>query len=342
MEFFAHQTIKKYTLALLDTFNDIKVERKNKSGTPYYITVPITFGSKNKAFVLSQQDVDQWKTGNTNFLPRMSLSLLTMLKDNKRDTNRLHKIHKSFADKSATFQYNAVAYTFTFELALAALSLTELSMMLEQLLTRFNPSVRINVMEMLIQDEPSSLPVNLLSVDVDLPSNLGPEDDIRIVNATLMLELKGNIYQPFTDSALIEQVRLYMNPWYDDKLISEERRSVKYELSVEDGVVQTTTKTDFADIDTIAKNPPVLAEINGLDTVLANSQNYYTAIFSDVDDELNFTYIWNILSGNATKTGTGATISVTPTTVGTVLLQCQVIDRDGNVSNFITKTITVE
>ena len=343
MEFFSHQSIRKYTLALLDTFNDIQIERMGKNNTPFYVPVPISFGSKDKAFVLSTKELEQWQQGNYNILPRMSLSLLTMNKENKRDTNRLHTINKVVDGKTINFQYNAVSYIFTYELAIATRGMNELSMILEQILPYFNPSVRLTVKEIEMHENPTSIPVNLLSVDLDLPNNIGSEDDIRIVGATLMLELKGNLYQPFRGEGVIEMVRLYFNAW-ENETIQDTAKSIKYEFSVDSDthlmIPSTLEKTDFDQLDTVGKNPPVISNIEGSTSINVGEQTQYKVIFSDPDDEDFFRYIWNVLSGEAMISGTKDVIALTATQAGSITIQVQIVDKWGNISNFKTLSIT--
>ncbi len=332
--YFHHNTIRKYTLGLLDTFNNLQVERTltNDKG---YVNVPITFGSKDKAFVMTETDVEQWKTGNYNVLPRMSLSLLTINKDQKRDLNKLHTINKTVNGKTLTFQYNAVSYVFTYELAIATRSMTELTMLLEQILPHFNPTYNLLIKEMDIQEEPTLVPVSLMSTDIDLPTNTS-QDDIRICSAMLILDVRGNVYQPFTDTDMIESVRMYMNMNTD-----EEQRSIKYEFDVDD--TNTLKVTDYDNMGTVNSNPPVLSEIQGLTNILQGTHNY-TAIFTDVDDEKDFIYLWNILPssvGTATVTNSNPTI-LNALTSGSLDLMCQVVDRSGNISNSLVINIIIE
>lgn len=345
MEFFSHQSIRKYTLGLLDTFNDIYLERIDRAGIKNYINVPISFGSKDKAFVLNQKELEQWYQGNYNVLPRMSLSLLTMNKDSKRDTSRLHTINAKKDGQNYTFQYNAVSYTFTYELAIATRSMSELTNVLEQILPSFNPSVRLVIKEMELHEEPTSIPVNLLSVDLDLPNNIGSEDDIRIVGATIMLELKGNIYQPFKDADIIKYVRLYYNAWDPANTIAEEKRSIKYEFSVDEEthmqMPETVVRTDFNQLEIEGLNPPVVSSILGDAVVSVGTSYSYKMLFSDVDDEKGFVFVWNIISGSATIFQNNINpISLLPMVAGDITIQGQVIDRQGNASNFIILNIT--
>jgi hypothetical protein len=367
--FYSHNTIRKYTIGLLDTFNDLKIERNMKDNTITYPVVPITYGSKDKAFVMSAMDIENWKTNNYNVLPRMALSLITMNKRQANDTNKLHKINKTINGKNISFQYNAVSYTFSYELAIATRSMTELSTILEQILPHFNPTYNLRIKELDIQDDYTSVPVSLMSVDIDTPNNIGQDEDIRICSAIVMLDVRGNIYQPFTDASVIQNVRLYLSQFTNDQEPTESLRSIKYEFDINPNTQMmdqsTLFKTDWNTNNTIAKNAPdnwylisqdgtqilnqhntpVLGPgtlfISGLDTININILSQYIINFVDVDDEQGFTYIWNILSGNATIIQNNINpVSIITNTTGVILLQAQVMDNEGNLSNYTTKTIT--
>lgn len=345
-DFYSHNTIRKYTLGLLDTFNDIKVERTMSNDTKSYIKVPITYGSRDKAFTLNNIELEQWYDNNYNILPRMALSLITLNKDPRRDTNKLHKINQTINDKVITFQYNAVSYIFSYELAIATRSMTELTMILEQILPAFNPTYNLLIKEMDVVVEPTIVPVSLTSVDIDTPTNIGQDDDIRICGAIIMLDVRGNVYKPFTDASMIEHVRLYLNAWEPTINIEDERRSIKYEFDVVDGTQDRTTinRVDFENTDTVAKNAPVINGISGLTSILINDIENYEVIFSDIDDEDHFTFIWNILpssTGTANLVGNSNIVSIEAVIAGTIDLSCQVVDRDNNISNLFVKNITI-
>jgi hypothetical protein len=369
MDFFHHQTIRKYTASLLDTFNDIYIQRTDKNNNLIYHNVPVTFGSKDKAFVFSELDLEQWKSGNYNILPRMSLSLLSMTADTARNTNRLHVINKTINGNNISFQYNAVAYKLKYQLDIATKSLTELSMVLEQILPYFNPSLNINVMELDILEEPTSIKISLDGVDLDLPEGLAVDAELRIVGARLSLSLYGNIYMPFKDSAVIKLVRLYLNSQQDTEILGTSDRKEKIEFDVVNGEYKDRSmyKLDFIEKDTVAKNAPnymysydsngnkirdnqnipVLIKgglyITGNSTVSKNTQSNYKLNFVDCDDEDHFTYIWNILQGKATIFQNNVNpVIINFGAVGAVVLQGQVIDRNGNISNFATYNITVQ
>lgn len=366
--FYSHNTIRKYTIGLLDTFNDLKIERNMKDNTITYPVVPITYGSKDKAFVMSTIDIENWKTNNYNVLPRMALSLITMNKRQANDTNKLHKINKIINGKNVSFQYNAVSYTFSYELAIATRSMTELSTILEQILPHFNPTYNLRIKEIDIQDDYTSVPVSLMSVDIDTPNNIGQDEDIRICSAIVMLDVRGNIYQPFTEASIIESVRLYLAEYQDNQIPNESLRGIKYEFDINPTTQKmdstTLVKSDWYTNNTVGRhapdnwyfiaqdgtqmldqrNIPLLAPgalfISGNIQININTPSQYKLNFVDVDDETGFTYFWNVLSGNANITQNNVNpVTISTTNTGVILLQAQVMDNEGNVSNYTTKNI---
>ena len=368
MEFFYHNTIRKYTASLLDSFNDIYIERTDVNNNKIYHNVPITFGSKDKAFVFSELDLEQWKAGNYNILPRMSLSLLSIERDTARNTNRIITINKHINGKNVTFQYNAVAYNLNYQLDIATKSLTELSMVLEQVLPYFNPTLNVNIMELDILDEPTSIKIVLSNVDLDLPDSFAMDADLRIVGSKLSLKLYGNIYLPFSDAATIQQVRLYLNKQEANEQLGTCDQKEKIEFQVENGVYKDKSmyKLDFIEKETVGKNAPnynytydnnnniirdnqnipVLQAsglyISGDNTIQNNTQSQYKLNFVDQDNEDGFTYIWNILSGDAAIFQN----NVNPVTIlfgdaSSVLVQSQVIDKNNNISDYVTFNISV-
>lgn len=217
MDYYFHRSIAKYTGALLDLFNDIQVQRTLTDDTVSYSKVPIQFASKDKAFVMSNKDRDQYTTGNYNFLPRMSLSLNSIRKNPSRDTHRLHSITYMSTNGLEQYHTNAVAYDILFTVSIATRTMTDTSMILEQILPYFNPTYNIAINEIPIQQEPTIVPLHLDDVGLNIPEQLDQESDIRIIETTLSLTLNGQMYPPIKDTKLIEHIKLNFNVWYGDK-----------------------------------------------------------------------------------------------------------------------------
>jgi len=213
MEYYYHQSIKNYTIALLDLFNDIQVPRFNSIGEKISeYPVSIKFGHRNKAFLLNEHDIENLTNGNVNVLPRMILEYNGMSKAPERDTNKNHKINKKILDSNdlvAQYHYNSRAYDFNFTLHIATRTFTDNCIIVEQIAPIFNPDYTIKIREVDNQEVPTSIPVTIGEFDTDLPE---PEpDDIRIIRTSLPITLKGNLYLPIKEQKIIRNVKIGVN-----------------------------------------------------------------------------------------------------------------------------------
>jgi len=210
MQYFHHQSIKNYTIALLDLFNDIQVPRYNSSNVQISeFPVSIKFGHRDKAFMLSDNDIENLTTGNLNILPRMVLEYNGFTKAQDRNTNKNQKINKKpkVGDPLITqYQYNGQAYDFNFTLHIATRTFTDTCIIIEQIAPMFNPDYTIKIKELDIQEEATSIPVSIGDFDTDLPEP--NETDIRIIKSSLPVTLKGNLYMPIKETGIIESVAI--------------------------------------------------------------------------------------------------------------------------------------
>lgn len=215
MQFFHHYTFRRYTSAILDTFNDMHIVRFHDDGTvDRDVTVPITFASKQKAFELTTDDFSKYREQKYNVIPRISLSFDGLTKSAEKETNKLNKSMKFNEDgKTLTYMYNSVSYSFDYTISILSDSFTELTMLLEQIIPMFNPTYSIKIKEMDFQTEYRSVPLRLNDVSVDLDMDLGMDDDIRFVNATLSLSIDANLYPPIKDGKIVNHV---ITNLYDD------------------------------------------------------------------------------------------------------------------------------
>lgn len=211
MEYFHHQSIKKNTVAILDLFNDIEVPRFNEIGERIKtITVPIVFGNRDKLFQMLDQTNINLTTMNVNAYPRMALSFDGLSKASNRDTNKLTKVNKSSGDKTISFQFNPVAYNFSFTLYIATRTLTDMTVIIEQIAPLFRPTRTLLIKEIDIQDTPSELTLEIGDFSLTLPDTLSSED-IRIVECSLPLTLRGNLYLPIKEANVLTSIKLFLS-----------------------------------------------------------------------------------------------------------------------------------
>ena len=205
--YFHHNTTKKYTTSLLNVFNDIEIPRYNKDGTVLkVINVPIVFSSRERAVQLIESDYEKYGQSQ-NVLPKMALSLNSIDKSPNRDTNKYNKkIYYDENNKPKSYQINSVSYNFSYTLHILARTMSDLTMIIEQILPLFRPTYNIRLKELDYQEETTSVPIELGGVSFDLPVDLSEDDDIRIISADIELTLRGNMYLPIKDTGVIEHI----------------------------------------------------------------------------------------------------------------------------------------
>ena len=254
MQYFFHNSIKNYTIALLDMFSDIHVPRFNSGGEKIEdIVIPIKFGNRDKAYMLSEHDIENLHSGNVNTLPRMVLAFDSMSKAPDRDTNKLSKINKRKVGNDPAsllyeYHYNAVAYDFNFNIYVACRSFTDATIVVEQIAPMFRPDITLKIMEMDIQEKATSVPVTLGDFGITLPEDPA-EDEIRIIEIEFPLVLKGNLYLPIKDSEVIKEIELNIS------IIESERnkKGVAYEVENDASVIKTVSTIQPLHADGIPK-----------------------------------------------------------------------------------------
>jgi len=213
MEYYYHSSIKNYTVALLDLFNDISVPRYENGDRIKDLVVPIKFGTRENNYTISENDMKSLLSGNVraNIMPRMSLSLESMSKAPERNTNKLSRVVKNNkSNELVDFYYNASAYDFTFSLNIATKSLTDCLIIIEQIVTSFNPSVVLKINEIDELLEPTTVIVKISDPDIEIPEDLD-DAQVRIITASIEVTLQGNLYPPTRSSSIIKEVEIKLN-----------------------------------------------------------------------------------------------------------------------------------
>jgi hypothetical protein len=247
MQYFHHQSIKNYTLALLDLFNDIHVPRFKKDGDKLHdIVVPIKFGNRDKAYMLSEYDIDNLHNGNINILPRMVLQFDSMSKAPDRDTNKLSKINKrKVGNDSAAllynYHYNAVAYDFNYTIFIACRTFTDATIIIEQIAPMFRPDITLKIQELDIQEKPTSVPVQIEDFSFTLPEDMS-EDDIRIIEVEFPVSVKGNMYLPITDAEVIKEIEVNIEVIESRRTDLTEKYELDFETNVKASKIVTSTE----------------------------------------------------------------------------------------------------
>ena len=327
--FYHHNTIRTYTGALLNLFNDLEVQYKNSAGEVTSRNIPVRFASREKSKILDEYTMEQLTSGNYNVLPRASLAWSSMMKSEQRTTNKNLKINTKANEDTFEFLYNAVPYEFTYELNIMCRGMNEATMIIEQVASRFNPIVNIDVYDATNLDEPTRIPVTLL----DIGAEAGEYEEIssNIINVSFGLSLKGNIYPPIKSIERIKDFKMFLSENTTDKQI---KKSV---LSYD--VVNQELINEKIFIPEIEDTYPRIIEIVGSNIV--QGQNEILAIWEDDDSTIReLTFEWFILSGDGSILGDADTAILTVYSPGEIEVLLKITDENGNY-NSKSKIFTV-
>lgn len=222
MAYFHHGTIRKYTAALLDLFNDIEVQYKQSDSTIKYKKVPLKFRSREKAKDFDSITQQQYLEGNYNVLPRASLALVALTKSEQRLTNKHNKINKVKTEDNFEFSFNSVPYEFTYELIFQCRGMNEVAHLIEQVAPVFNPMINIDIWDGINLDEPTRIPLKLLDIGWDTE-----EYDVissNITTLTFSFALIGNLFSPIKNHKRIKEFIIRTNEikdqYYSEKSLN--------------------------------------------------------------------------------------------------------------------------
>ena len=208
MKYYSHKSIRKLIAALLETFSDIQIERRDKNGNILaHSPIPLLFGSNDRTTILRKQDLEQLKAGNYNSLPRGALNIVSVIKDLSRNTNRLSPIFTSAVsniNQEYDHSLNSAAYDITFELIFISRTMTDATVIMETVLPRFNPTLNIRYKELDIDITESSVPIALDTVELSVDNDFS-ENNIRLITTTFYIRAKSNLYHPITNVKLIDE-----------------------------------------------------------------------------------------------------------------------------------------
>ena len=289
-----HGTIRKYTAAMLDLFNDLEIQYVDSNGTTRSRNIPIKYSSIEKHRELDNFSSEQLLSGNTNVLPRAALSLSTITKAEGRITNKNLKINTFSTETAFEYMYNSVPYEFTFELNFICRGMNEASQIIEQIAPKFNPAVNIDIWDASNLDEPTRIPVRML--DISFETEEYEELSSNIVTLSVGLSLMGNLYPPIRTVERVRDFKIYINQTNGQHF---DKKSIMGWDVQEDGSLANETLTQVTDRTTYV---PTIVDIVSTN-VINVGQNNISVIYDDKDNKLTeLTFTWSVLHGDGVIT----------------------------------------
>lgn len=217
MTFFP-QTIKRYTVAILDLFSKMTIPNFDHNGA--YISdtiVPISFAQQGKNHKANMQSTANIVNGNNFSIPRAALRLNSLSPARERDTSKHGMLYlQKKNDRKVVFTFNSVSYDFQYSLYVLCKNFCDATMILENILPLFRPTYTLPIYETPIQTEPTSILLQIDNQSIEIDSDLG-DDDVRLVGLQIDLTLFGNIYLPIRDEAMVKKIRMYINEEIEGK-----------------------------------------------------------------------------------------------------------------------------
>lgn len=214
MAHFHHGSMRKYTAALLDFFNNIEIQYKLTTGETKIRAVPLKYTSREKSRVFDEYTTEQFLSGNYSILPRASLALTSMGKADGRVTNKNTKIGHFKSDSTMEYMYNSVPYEFLFEIVFQCRGMNEATQIIEQIAPKFNPTVNIDVWDASNLSEATRIPVKLTGIDLETEEY--EELSSNIVTVVFGLSLSGNLYPPIKSVPRVKEFQIYLNQIEND------------------------------------------------------------------------------------------------------------------------------
>lgn len=207
--YFAHQNItRKVTVAFMNLFNDLYVQ-KYREGKPFQLyRVPLQFANREK-WLESLQNVTNLHNREGDFsntrveidtiLPRMSVNLTSMTYASERHVHKTNKVvGAQYTDGTVNKRRNVFApvpYNLEYELAILAKSVDDCMQLIEQIIPFFAPSTSINIKVFGEEYESDSVPVVIQSVTPMIDEEVAFEDQ-RLITFLLTFMVKMNYWPP--------------------------------------------------------------------------------------------------------------------------------------------------
>jgi hypothetical protein len=226
--FYYPKIIRRSVIALLDMFNDLKIQKYDSTGTLVKtVNVPILFAPQEKYMLLNKRDAVENPHLYKNMpIPRISLAMDGISYNANRSYSPNENIYYSDGtDLNLLSEYvkniNPAPYDFNFTLYIRTNTFNDFTQIVEQILPYFNPELYLRIKEFSFLNVERNLKVNLNGTTTDF---IEPQtqEDIRYVNGTISLTVDGFMYRPISSSKLIKKITANFNiiEPEEDKLVS--------------------------------------------------------------------------------------------------------------------------
>ena len=199
--FFHYNAIRNYTGALLSLFGNVETKVDE-----VFQQIPIQYSNKERSAILNELNFGQI-TQNTQVLPRMMLLFNGISFNREREHSKFIK----FKIDNKQYQYNSIPCDFSFSVVAQARGMNEASMIIEQVMSYFNPSYNMKIRELPLPGiDYTSVILTCDSVDIE-QQDTSDAQSLNVVTITFGLNVRGNLYPVIRDTALIEKIQIFLS-----------------------------------------------------------------------------------------------------------------------------------
>ena len=273
-----NNTLRRYTAALLNVFNDLEVQHKDSKGNLITKKIPIVYKSREKSVVLDNYESEQLTKGNLNILPRASLSISSVQRGEERISNKYNKIVQKYNKSTNEFSYNSMPYDIFYDIHILCRGINDACMILEQIAPKFNPTLSLDIFDTNFLKEPTRVLVRLLDINFESPEF--DETSLNLTTVSLTLNLSGYLYQPLKELPRIKET---IFSFKSNKLNSD--IIIGWDENKDTDCVYDDGKSTFKIIDIISND------------VLKVGKNDIKIIL-DTKKFITYRYQWNVVYGD--------------------------------------------
>lgn len=226
---FYNSSIKNMVAVFGTLFSDMAIIRHSSTTTDQTVNVPLTYTSKDKAYIRKTVDPNTDHNMGRVF-PAMSFFLPSITYDSSRKLSKTNRFNVSnTAGNTATSMFSPAPYNLNFELYIGTNNIEDGLQILEQILPFFDPEFTVTTKDFPNINLFKDVPIVLNSVDHTDNTMDSEYTDSRLMEWTLRFTAKAYIYGPTSIAKLIKDVKNFV---FFDPLMPVDKQAVKIESIV--------------------------------------------------------------------------------------------------------------
>ena len=219
MNYFFHNSIRKYIVGFGSLFNDIHVQRPDPyGGAVQDIRVPLRYGGKSKYYIDLKQNLDSIKRPYQIMLPAMYFVMTDLSYDAARMNAPVANYKHITENDNIKSMFTPVPFNIQIAMGIWTSNIIDSHQIIEQIIPMFRPYYNIQIKELTEMGiENVSVPIEMSNCSLDLESEMNEDaGSLRTIQWNLGFVIKGRLYPAIKDSAIIKKVYMDLGIQLDD------------------------------------------------------------------------------------------------------------------------------